>query len=116
MASKIKQKKFEQFREDYLRISAKTFLGDDQILSTPPNYDAYIVGSDQIWNTNISNNSKAFYLHFIKNKNKIKIAYAASFGKSRFSKNEIKNIQEYLIDFNFLSIREQQHQNAFNRY
>ena len=34
MASKIKQKKFEQFREDYLRISAKTFLGDDQILST----------------------------------------------------------------------------------
>jgi hypothetical protein len=108
MVRKVKQKKFQQFRDNYIRISNKTFFGDDQILSNPPNYDAYIVGSDQIWNTSISNNSKAFYLHFVKKQKKI--AYAASFGKSQFDEDEINNIQEYLIDFDFLSVREHQHQ------
>lgn len=104
---KMKQKKFEEFRNNYINISSKTFFGDEQILSNPPNYDAYIVGSDQIWNTSISNNSKAFYLHFLKNKKKI--AYAGSFGKTRFNEDEIKNIQEYLVNFDFLSVREWQH-------
>lgn len=53
--------KFNEFDNVFLKISKTAFFGDDQILRNPPQYDAYIVGSDQIWNASITNNSKTYY-------------------------------------------------------
>ncbi|SHO51464.1 polysaccharide pyruvyl transferase family protein [Desulfopila aestuarii] len=45
------------------------------------NFDAYIVGSDQVWRPKYSPDILTFYLNFLGNDNRIlRIAYAASFG------------------------------------
>jgi hypothetical protein len=108
LLNKYKVNKFENFRNKYIRISSNVFYGDNEILANPPVYDAYIVGSDQVWNSSLSNNSEAFYLHFVKGGKKI--AYAGSFGKNEFNKFEINNIQEHLKNFDLISVREQYHQ------
>ena len=63
-----------------------------------------ISGSDQIFNTTITNNSKAYYL-FFDNCGK-KISYASSFGRDEISLKEIEYIKSELPKFNALSVRE----------
>lgn len=102
--AKIKHAKFENFRKKHLLISEQRWHGDSEISRRPPNYDIYIVGSDQIWNTDISNSSEAFFLHF--NQSKKKAAYAASIGKAE--PNDIERIffLEHLKHFSAISVRE----------
>lgn len=100
--------KFLEFRKKKLRISAITYQGDEEIKKNKPIYDKYIVGSDQVWNTDLSNDSKTFYLDFVKKEKKI--AYAASFGQEFLKANEREYIKKYLRTFDFLSLREELHQ------
>lgn len=69
-------------------------------------YDAVIVGSDQVWNLRLTGDDWSYYLPEVKNTKKI--AYAASFGNTNFSKKQIKKINQLLSTFNALSLREQQ--------
>lgn len=72
-------------------------------------FDAIIVGSDQVWRWEYINNPiyKAYFLNF-KTKKKIKkISYAASFGKGEWeNNNNILEISSFLADFNAISVRE----------
>ncbi|MBT2572026.1 polysaccharide pyruvyl transferase family protein [Planococcus sp. ISL-110] len=103
-----KIEKFNDFKNGFLSISSEKFYGDDDINNGIINYEAYVVGSDQIWNTQITNNSQTFYLNFVDNKRKI--AYAGSFGKTELSLEEKENIGNYLTSFDSLSVRESEHQ------
>lgn len=71
-------------------------------------YDAYIVGSDQIWNPNLPvfEETNEYFLDFVP-KEKIKIAYAASIGEKIDKNFNTKVFEEYLPKFDFLSMREQ---------
>ena len=78
------------------------------------NYDAIIVGSDQVWRkpyfTNNWNRriSNAFLL-FLKRKDIIRISYAASFGLDNLSEYSDRDIQECALcakRFNAISVRE----------
>lgn len=95
---------FSKFSNKYLLLSKKRYLGDDSLIDANLNYDFYIAGSDQIWNTNISNSSKAYFLHFVK-KGK-KIAYAGSYGKEQPTVLEMEYSKKYLPQFDLLSVRE----------
>jgi polysaccharide pyruvyl transferase WcaK-like protein len=105
---KQNKKRMKEFNRRFLRVSSGAFRGDEQIAQNPPQYDIYIAGSDQIWNSEITNNSKAFFLPFVTRGKKI--GYAGSFGKSQFGDDEIQNIREFLTGFDYLSVREQHHQ------
>lgn len=100
--------KFIAFRQNFLRLGEQTYHGDQAIESQPPRYDAYIAGSDQIWNTSLSNNSKAFYLSFAHQGKRI--SYAASFGKKSFGSGEDLLIDNYVKGFDAVSVREEVHQ------
>ena len=102
--SKSKSRKFNKFRTEFLRVSKDSLSGDEEIMHNPPQYDAYIVGSDQIWNTDVTNKSKAFFLNFVKSGRKI--SYAASLGKDEFNEAEKEYVKEYLISFDALAVRE----------
>lgn len=65
------------------------------------NYDAVIVGSDQIWNTNFTFINENFFLPF---KQANKIAFSASFGVDSIPYNQ--KIVDCLKDFKALSVRE----------
>lgn len=103
---KIRAFKFEQFRNENLKISNEVIYGDKDSEKLQDKYDYYVVGSDQVWNTDITNNTRAFFLDFVKEKTKI--AYAASFGKSNLNETERKLSEENLKNYKGLSVREKQ--------
>lgn len=73
------------------------------------NFDAVIVGSDQVWRKAYINDKyyKSYFLDFINNKKTKKIAYAASFGKGYWEgKNDINEVSLLLQKFTSLSTRE----------
>src|SRR5690554_3210742 len=60
-------------------------------------FDAYIVGSDQVWRRNDAHGNNDEFLAFLKNNNQVKkIAYSASFGVSEWEYNgeETKRFQK----------------------
>ena len=99
-----KQIKFNEYRLKYYSLSDKQYLGDSGIANAHFDYDVIISGSDQILNTTLTGNSKAYYLGFFNGK---KISYASSFGRKDVSKEEIELIRNELPEFTALSVREQ---------
>lgn len=104
--SKLKKVKFEKFRKRNLKISDEVVNGDKDSKKIQEKYDFYIVGSDQVWNTDITNKTKAFFLDFVNSKPKI--AYAASYGRENINEIERKWSEENLKMFTAVSVREEQ--------
>ncbi len=84
-----RKKAFDRFTSKYLKVTKSRFTSNEELKKNIPYADAYICGSDQIWNT-LHKNGKdpAFYLDFVPNE-KIKASYAASFATDTIS-DEIK--------------------------
>lgn len=98
----IKKMRFCVFRMIYLHnapILKRKSLKDA--------YDIYIVGSDQVWNTNITNMDMTFFLDFVED-NKKKNTYAASIGVSKYPKSIEDFVLKEIGKFNRISIREKQ--------
>ena len=69
--------------------------------------DSIIVGSDQVWNPNITGGVDKFYtLSFFKGKIN-KISYAASFGNKNYLLENKNKFKLKLSDFDFISVREE---------
>lgn len=96
------EKAFFDFRTRSLRTSEACYLANKIDQET---YDAFLVGSDQIWNMNISGGDKTFFLDFCKTSKK-KFSYAASMGNYRPLEKEEKEIFQYLQEFETISVRE----------
>jgi len=109
---KNKMRKFHEFKEKYIKQTDITYLYKDLKLK-PPDADAYIVGSDQVWNfsndelQNARSNLHAFFLDFGKN-NIQRLSYAASFCSKVLPKEFINEITPLLQRFNYVSVREQE--------
>lgn len=72
-------------------------------------YDAFIVGSDQVWREEYSPNIFSFFLDFLpKNDKRRRIAYAASFGKESdyISLEKMPQCRKLLTRFDAVSVRE----------
>lgn len=72
-------------------------------------YDAFVVGSDQVWREEYSPLITHYFLDFLqKGDKRPKIAYAASFGKSNdyISADNMPRCRELLARFNAVSVRE----------
>lgn len=95
---------YKQFNKRYLPLS-KTRYKSLNDLTEGAQYDKYICGSDQIWNSDKypCGEDPAFFLGFT---NAEKIAYAASFGGNTVSERGRENIEKYLPLFTKISVRE----------
>ena len=100
----LQEKRFNDFRKNHYILSQKTYYGDKDIKSNPPKYDVLISGSDQIFNTTLTGDSKSYYLTF-DNETK-KISYASSFGRESITDMEYDLIETELSKFDSLSVRE----------
>lgn len=72
-------------------------------------YDAFIVGSDQVWREEYSPSILNYFLDFLPENDKcLRIAYAASFGKSEnyILKKNMQRCRELLRRFDAVSVRE----------
>lgn len=96
---------FLDFQKKNLKVK-KCSWGELKQYAKDPNTLACVCGSDQIWNATNVYIDPIFYLRFAPKYKRV--AYAPSFGKNEipnYNKNIIKN---YISDFNYISVREEQ--------
>ena len=105
-AIKRKQYRFELFRKQYLKFGIDVFHDEESLIQNVPQKDFYLTGSDQVFNPN-SNLYKVYYMGFDKGGGK-KVAYAPSFGISKFDSIIADKVRGLLNDYDSLSCREEQ--------
>lgn len=96
----------KRFREEYLtQKSQRKIFFSKQFKSLL--YQSYIVGSDQIWNPDITCGLRKIYFGVFPNQNKKKvIAYAASLGGAFLSEEYDKQFSELISFLDAVSVRE----------
>lgn len=98
----LRKKAFARFADDCLNLGDPVF--PQNISEQTEKYDAFVVGSDQIWNSRLTGGDGAYFLDFAVGKKKI--SYAASAGNGMDDllgmEERVKNISL----FDSISVRE----------
>lgn len=107
LINELRHIKFNLFKYKYLPKETVRCCSFDDLRSLPK-YDYYCVGSDQVWNKDITGVQwKNYFLDFIEDKSNC-ISYAASFGTNKiyFDLGDVKFINTQLASFKAVSLRE----------
>jgi hypothetical protein len=97
---------FDAFSLKYIKSTTKLYTSNEELKLDFPLADAYICGSDQIWNSFFENGKDpAFYLDFVPD-NKLKISYAASFAIDYLEENIKQFVTKKVKRLNNISVRE----------
>lgn len=99
--------KFREFSSAHLIFYNEGPLAFDKLRQNPPDLDAFITGSDQVWNPVIHNNTNdpGYFLDFVPI-DKRRIAYAPSIGVDHIPESCKIDLKCYLDKFHAISIRE----------
>lgn len=101
-----KKRNYDAFHKKYIKSTSKKYTSNEELKNDPPTADAYICGSDQIWNPLFKNGKDpAFYLDFVP-KGKRKISYAASFATAEIPENLQPFVKEMVSKLDAVSVRE----------
>lgn len=100
---KLKRDLYENFIEQNIKKTNR-FYGYESLENANLNYDAYICGSDQIWNPNFQGLDPAYYLKFAPPHKRI--AYAPSLGTTNIYKDQRERLKQNLEGLVYLSLRE----------
>ena len=95
------RRKFKGFERKHMRYADCECMTDLPI--TNDVYNAFVCGSDVIWNLKYSYGTGIFLLDFAQ---KYKFSYAASFGSSEIPETEIEIFKKYLPMLDAISVRE----------
>lgn len=85
---------------------------EEQFQKLNERFDAFIVGSDQIWNAALLN--RRYFLDYVI-PGKIKASYAPSMGSGLVLKQQQNMFQKYLKDFDYISTREKKLKDILSR-
>ncbi|NLZ83416.1 MAG: polysaccharide pyruvyl transferase family protein [Clostridiales bacterium] len=109
--SLIRYKKFRSFLKKHFNLIGD-YITYDELEADNMNLDAYITGSDQVWNpTHIGGYNPAYYLDFAK-KGMKKISYGASIGTEYIDTRYKDDMKNALSTFTAISIRERSSKEA----
>jgi len=100
-----RRKQFDTFFSTYIHTSPISYFSLSELKQSPPEYDIYIVGSDQTWNPTFLKDNGAYFLRFLRN-DQNKNSYAASIGVYDLPEDVKSQYASYLCSFNFISCRE----------
>lgn len=101
---KLRSRNFLEFHEKNSKIS-QTYFSQKELYDAKMDYDAYCVGSDQVWNPATATSIEPHFLTFAP-KGKRKFSYASSFGVSHME-DEIKpKYKRGLANLDYISCRE----------
>jgi hypothetical protein len=103
----LKRKKaFDVFASKYIPTDTTKYTTNEELKNNLPSADAYICGSDQIWNSFFENGKDpAFYLDFVP-EDKLKISYAASFATDTIAADLRPFVTEKVKRIDYISVRE----------
>lgn len=109
--------KFWLFRKRHIRPKTRRYRDGDDLAKTPPLADVFLVGSDQVWNPEITRDiAPAFFLPFVA-ADTTRVSYASSFGVDSWSANATLDAlaRKEFAKFNYLSTRELTGQNILDQ-
>jgi UDP-N-acetylglucosamine transferase subunit ALG13 len=112
----LKRKKaFDQFTSKYLKLTKSRYRSNEELKKDLPHADAYLCGSDQIWNS-LHQNGKdpAFYLDFVPAE-KIKASYAASFATDKIQNKMFPFVKKRIEQLDGIGVREKSGVEILNR-
>ncbi|WP_025761930.1 polysaccharide pyruvyl transferase family protein [Dyadobacter tibetensis] len=99
--------RLNKFRKEYLPKPTRKYINYSELKADLPVADCFIVGSDQVWNPQITgDNCLEYFFSFLQDSQK-RIAYAASFGLSSWTSTQFDDdIKTFLGKFDSVGIRE----------
>ena len=98
---------FRNFVEEHIP-KTKVYYSNEELKEDLPDCDAFISGSDQIWNTDFSWDKQPdypFFLDFVPDDRK-KIAYSSSFGEAHMSTEVRQKVKKLLERYDAIAVRE----------
>lgn len=106
-SSRLRKRKarFDSFLAEQMPMTEDAFYSDAELAKAELDFDTYICGSDQIWNTHCRNYDDAFLLKFARNRGR-RISYAASLGASSIHPDMQERFSEELHAYHAVSVRE----------
>ena len=115
-ATRNKERRFDEFRNVNIIQSNTLYKSLKDLQDNPPQANAYIVGSDQVWAHLLSNyENRVMFLDFGDARVK-RIAYAPSFSMQDYPIELRQELVENLSRFNSLSVREKSGENICKKH
>lgn len=102
-----KHRLFEEFLQKNLKLTDEEYNSATELAAADLDFDAYISGSDQIWNTKCFDHASSYFLDFVKSGKRV--AYAPSMGprpEVEVADKFTPAIKEYLRHYSAVSVRE----------
>lgn len=100
---KYAQVKFDRMRKCYLKMTKRCSSHKDLAKLSA---DAFMTGSDQVWGPMMNGYyDSAYFLQFAQD-NVRKLAYAASFGKTKFDASTVADYKKMLASYDKIAVRE----------
>lgn len=99
-------RKFNDFNDKIKLSRPYTYIPD--LYKDTPKYDAYISGSDQLWNPTQPYCLEPYFLTFVKDSKALKLSYGTSIGITDLYDTEKKQFKKWLSSYDVISVREQQ--------
>lgn len=93
------------FRKKYLGLTIKYDTLEKMEIEDWREYQMFITGSDQVWNSNYIYGDSVYMLSFVP-KGVLKISIGASFAQEQLNETFLKKYKKYLEQYNALSVRE----------
>ena len=103
----LRYRRFCDFLSHACRLSPKRLKTIDDLRDAADDYDTFLCGSDQIWNTGYYQKDDGYFLNFVPPEKK-KIAYAPSFGVAELDADATDFVRNSLRSFHAISTRESQ--------
>lgn len=98
-------RKFNDFWSDKFPLTRR-YRSADELKQNPPDADVYVVGSDQVWNPEITQSfSEIFFLNFGPDSIR-RVSFASSFGKENWGSYQTDVVRQLLKRFQAISCRE----------
>lgn len=109
-------RKFDKFTSSYMNLSKDSFNGTGALFGGAFDCDdIYLVGSDQVWNTRLTEENYHYFLDFVESD--YKYSYASSFGINDIDDWPDKaTVIELLKKFNRISVREETGRNIIRKH
>ncbi|MGX8833549.1 polysaccharide pyruvyl transferase family protein [Amedibacillus sp. YH-ame6] len=103
---KKKRAPMKKFLQKRIHLTQKSYYSFEEILNDVPQADIYLTGSDQVWNSTWNKGiEKPYFLEYAP-KDKKRIAFAASIGKSMLDDWEVEITKEMLKKYSSIGMRE----------
>lgn len=94
------------FEQNFYPTKTLRYNSKQELQNSPPVYDCYICGSDQIWNPAHINYDSTYFLGFVPKECKKIFSYAASIGEDSLTQSDLDFLAQETARFSAISVRE----------